>query len=40
MKQLKNWKSVVVAIALPLLVALQPAVTYACNVGSGSHGGC
>jgi hypothetical protein len=40
MKQFKNWKAIVVASIVPLLIALQPAITYACNVGSGAHGGC
>ncbi len=38
MKQFKNWKAIVVASIVPLLIALQPAVTYACSVGT--HTGC
>lgn len=38
MKQFKNWKSLVFAGILPLLIALQPAVTYACDVGSHCGG--
>jgi len=40
MKQFKNWKAIVFASLVPLLIALQPAVTYACSVGAGTHGGC
>lgn len=37
MKCFTNWKTIVIAAIFTLLVALQPAITYAC---SGSHGGC
>ena len=38
MKQLKNWKSIALATILPVIVAAQPAITYACS--NGVHGGC
>lgn len=39
MKRFNNWKSIALATFLPLLIAAQPAITYACNVG-GQHTGC
>ena len=39
MKQFKHWKSILLAALLPLLVALQPAITYACSAGVGGHCG-
>lgn len=38
MKQFKSWKTATLATLLPLLIALQPAITYACN--GGAHTGC
>ena len=38
MKRLMTWKTIAIAAIFTLLVALQPAITYAC--GGGSHGGC
>lgn len=38
MKRFNNWKAIVFVSIVPLLIALQPAVAHACNVGS--HGGC
>ncbi len=38
MKQFKSWKTAALAALLPLLIALQPAITYAC--GAGGHTGC
>ena len=38
MKLFKYWKSVALIAVLPLLIALQPAATYACNIGG--HTGC
>ena len=40
MKRINYWKAIVFAAIVPLLITLQPAVTYACNVGAGTHGGC
>ncbi len=39
MKRFKNWKTVALASLLPLLVALQPTLIYACEAAT-SHGGC
>jgi hypothetical protein len=36
MKRINNWKTIVFAVIVPLLITLQPAITYAC---SGSHCG-
>lgn len=38
MKHFMNWKTITIAALFGLLVALQPAITYAC--GAGGHGGC
>ncbi len=38
MKRINNWKTIALATVLPLLIALQPAITYACD--AGSHTGC
>jgi hypothetical protein len=38
MKRFKNWKSIALATLLPLFVAMQPAISYACEVGT--HSGC
>jgi len=37
MKRVTNWKSIAIAALFTLLVALQPAITYACG---GGHTGC
>jgi len=37
MKRFTNWKTLAIAALFTLLVALQPAITYAC---SGGHAGC
>ena len=36
MKRFTNWKTIAIVAIFTLLVAAQPAVTYA----SGIHGGC
>ena len=38
MKRFTHWKAIAIVAIFTLLVALQPAITYAC--GSGGHGGC
>ncbi len=38
MKRINNWKTIVFAAIVPLLIALQPAITFACD--AGSHTGC
>jgi len=38
MKRIRNWKTIVFAAIVPLLIALQPAITFACD--AGSHTGC
>ncbi len=40
MKLFKHWKAIALTALLPLLVALQPAVTYACTIGAETHAGC
>ena len=39
MKRFTNWKTIAIGALFTLLVALQPAITYACS-GAGGHGGC
>ena len=39
MKQLKQWKVIVLTALLPLLIAAQPALAAVCDV-AGSHTGC
>ena len=39
MKRIRNWKTLAFVTILPLLITLQPAITYACS-GAGTHGGC
>lgn len=39
MKQVINWKTIVIGALFTLLSALQPVITYACS-GAGGHGGC
>ncbi len=39
MKRIKKLKSIVFVTILPLLIALQPAITYACDAASGHCGG-
>lgn len=38
MTRIQLWKTALFALLFTLLVALQPAITYACS--SGGHGGC
>ncbi|MCA9931656.1 MAG: hypothetical protein KC419_24405, partial [Anaerolineales bacterium] len=38
MKRINNWKTIAFAAIVPLLIAWQPAITYACTT-CGSHGG-
>lgn len=35
---ISNWKTIVFATVTPLLIALQPAITYACATGSHCGG--
>lgn len=37
MNRLITWKTIAIAATFTLLVALQPAITYACG---GGHSGC
>jgi hypothetical protein len=37
MKCFKLWTTIAIATIFSLLVALQPAISYACG---GTHGGC
>lgn len=39
MKRINRWKTLALAIIVPLLVTLHPVITHACNP-VGSHGGC
>lgn len=38
MKRINRWKALALATIIPLLITLQPVITYACE-GSGSHCG-
>lgn len=38
MKRINNWKPIVFASIASLLIALQPAVTFACNASSHCGG--
>ncbi len=38
MNRIKNWKTLAFASIVPLLLALQPAITYACDA-AGHCGG-
>lgn len=38
MKRISNWKAIVLTAVVPLIIALQPTVTYACEV-TGHCGG-
>lgn len=38
MNRFKLWTTIAIATIFSLLVALQPAITYAC--GAGGHSGC
>lgn len=39
MKRINNWKTIIFATILPLLIALQPTITYACEASAGHCGG-
>ena len=39
MKRIKNWKTIAFAAIIPLLIASQPAITYACEAAGGHCGG-
>ena len=39
MKRIKNWKTIAFAAVVPLLIALQPAITYACDTATSHCGG-
>jgi hypothetical protein len=38
MKRINNWKTIAFVSIVPLLIALQPAITYACEAGSHCGG--
>lgn len=38
MKRINRWKTLVLALIVPLLITWQPVITYACD--AGSHTGC
>ena len=38
MNRIRNWKTLAFVTILPLLITLQPAITYACS--AGTHTGC
>lgn len=38
MKRFKNWKTIAIAALFGMLIALQPAISYAS--GCGGHTGC
>ena len=38
MKRINNWKTVVFAAIVPLLIASHPVIAFACD--AGSHTGC
>ena len=39
MKRIKNWKTIAFAAILPLLIASQPAITFACDAANTHCGG-
>lgn len=39
MKRINNWKTIVLAAVVPLLITWQPVITYACSGTSGHCGG-
>ncbi|MEM7532125.1 MAG: hypothetical protein AAF639_08115 [Chloroflexota bacterium] len=40
MTRFKNWKTIAIIAIFSLIVALQPAITYASHGGCGGHTGC
>jgi hypothetical protein len=38
MKRINNWKTIAFATIVPLLIALQPTITYACTTTSHCGG--
>ena len=39
MKRINSWKTIVFGTAVTLFIALQPAITFACEAASGHCGG-